>query len=127
VDVRVRKSDVETKRTPNAMAWQGDQYGRIDLAGTITLTAFTKQPVAVEVTRQVLGNMGEADHDGKAEMVNVFEEAGGPEGVYPYWWNWYSWPNWWLHFNGIGRVTWTANLEPGKPLELKYNWFYFWR
>ena len=31
VDIRVKKTDTETKRTPNAASWQGDSYGRIDL------------------------------------------------------------------------------------------------
>ena len=82
VDMRVKKSDNETKRTPNAEKWQGNQYGRVDLEGKITLTSFAKQPVEIEVTRSVLGNASEADHDGKIEMVNIFEDqalgAGGP-------------------------------------------------
>ncbi len=128
VDVRVKKSDNETKRTPNAANWQGDQYGRIDLTGKITLTNFAKQPVEVEIVRNVLGNVTEADHDGRIEMVNIFEDpsfgAGGP---YPYWWGWFNWPWWWHHFNGVGRITWIVKLEPGKPLDLDYTWNYYWR
>lgn len=126
VDIAVRKTDTETKRTPDATVWNGDRYSRIDLAGTIGLTNFRKEPVEIEVTRRVLGNVGEADNGGKAEMLNVFEDAGA-DTAYPTWWRWYSWPGWWPHFNGVGRVTWTVKLEPAKPLDLKYTWNYFWR
>lgn len=128
VDVRVKKSDNETRRTPNAANWQGDQYGRIDLAGKITLTNFAKQPVEVEAVRNVLGNVSEADNKGQIEMVNIFEDptfgSGGPS---PYWWGWFNWPWWWHHFNGVGRVSWSVKLEPGKPLDLNYTWNYYWR
>jgi hypothetical protein len=129
IDIRVKKADSETKRTPNAANWQGDQYGRIDLAGAITLTSFRKEPVEVEVVRNVLGNVDSADAGGKTEMVNIFEDstfAAGP-GPYPSWWGWFSWPWWWHHFNGVGRITWTVTLEPKKPLDLAYAWNYYWR
>jgi hypothetical protein len=129
VDVRVKKTDNETARTPNAAIWQGDQYGRIDLTGKITLTNYRKEPVTVEVVRHVLGNVVSADNNGKVEMVNVFEDASFTrgDGPYPYWWGWFSWPWWWHHFNGVGRITWTVQLEPGKPFDLLYTWNYYWR
>jgi len=127
-DVRVKKSDKETQRTPNAVNWQGDNYGRIDLNGTITLTNFRSQPIDLEVTRNVLGNVGKADHGGDAAMVNVFEdETFSPRADYPYWWGYYSWPAWWSHFNGVGRIKWKLTLEAGKSIELGYTWHYFWR
>lgn len=128
VDVRVKKSEKETKRTPNAVVWQGDSYGRIDLFGTISLTSFATQSIEVEVTRKVLGNVTGADHKGKIEMVNTFEDrtldAGDP---HPYWWGWFSWPWWWGHFNGVGQVRWVVAVEPNKPINLAYSWHYFWR
>jgi hypothetical protein len=129
VDIRVKKTDNETKRTPNAALWQGDHYARVDLAGTITLTSFRQTPVEVEVVRHVLGNVDSADHDAKIEMVNIFEDASFAEGPgpYPYWWGWFSWPWWWHHFNGVGRVTWTVELQPNEPLDLQYTWDYYWR
>ena len=38
-----------------------------------------------------------------------------------------SWPNWWPHFNGVGRIEWKIRLEPGKTVDLGYTWHYFWR
>jgi len=129
VDIRVKKTDNETKRTPDAAVWQGDQYGRIDLSGKITLTSFRKDAVTVEVTRNVLGNVDSADNNGKTEMVNIFEDPtfAGASGPYPYWWGWFSWPWWWSHFNGVGRIAWTVTLEPKKPFDLGYAWNYYWR
>ena len=128
MDVRLKKIDKETARTPNAVRWQEYQYGRIDLTGTVSLTNFGKDAVELEVTRHVLGNVLSADHDGKVEMVNVFEDDSytGGSGPYPYW-SWYNWPYWWHHFNGIGRVKWTFKLEPGQSIDLGYTWNYYWR
>jgi hypothetical protein len=123
VDIRVKKTDKETKRTPNAANWANHDFGKVDLAGTIALTNFRNEAVELEVKRSVLGNVDQADHDGKIEMVNVFEEEGF---AYPYWWRWYSWPYWWHHFNGIGRVTWKLKLDPGKSADLGYTWNYYW-
>jgi hypothetical protein len=127
--VRVTKSDSETKRTPNAVTWHGDQYGRIDLAGKITLVNYRKDTVEIEVVRHVLGNVESASQNGKIEMVNIFEDPSftSGSGPYPYWWGWFSWPWWWHHFNGVGRITWTVRLAANKPLDLVYKWNYFWR
>ncbi|HOD83557.1 MAG: hypothetical protein BWX88_04250 [Planctomycetes bacterium ADurb.Bin126] len=128
VDVRVKKTDTETMRTPNAHVWDGHQYARVALAGTIKLTNYRDVPVELEVVRNVLGNVTEATHDGKVEMVNVIEdEAYGRSYSHPHWWGWYNWPYWWRHFNGVGRVTWKLTLEPTKSAELGYTWHYFWR
>jgi len=64
-DIRVKKADKETGRTTNAANWNNQGYGKIDLAGTITLINFTDHPVDLEVTRNVLGNVGKADHEAK--------------------------------------------------------------
>jgi hypothetical protein len=131
VDVKVKKSDKETNRVPNAETWQKVSYGRVELAGTITLTNYRTEPVTVEVMRYVLGNVTEAANSGKIEMVNVFEDtayaSGGDEGVRPYWWGWYNWPFWWFHFNGVGKVRWDATIEPGKSVDLTYSWNYYAR
>lgn len=129
VDIQVRKKDNETGRVPNATIWQGDQYGRVDLDGTITLTNYRDRTLRVEVVRHVLGNVASAEREGEVEMVNLFEDpsfAEGP-GPFPTWWGWFSWPWWWHHFNSVGRITWTVDLQPGQPLELGYTWNYYWR
>jgi hypothetical protein len=129
VDIQVRKTDRETKRSVNAMSVDGNQYASVDLEGKITLVNYRKEAVTIEVSRSVLGTVGEAEN-GKTEMVNVFENAAyaAPSGAgFPAWWSWYSWPAWWHRVNGVGRITWTVNAEPGKPVEVNYKWKYFWR
>lgn len=127
-DIRVKKSDKETLRTPNAVTWENRPYMRIDVAGTISLTDYRDQAVDVEVTRSVLGNVGKADHGGMAEMVNVFEDDSFlARGSYPSWWGSYNWPYWWPHFNGIGRITWKLHLEPKQSVDLGYTWYYYWQ
>ena len=128
VDILVKKSDKETGREHNAANWEGVAYAKINLQGTIKLTNNRAAAARIEVTRNVLGNATEADHDGKVEMQNVFEDDSlGPVSGYPYWWGWYSWPHWWTHFNGIAKVTWKLDLEPGESVDLKYTWNYYWR
>jgi hypothetical protein len=127
-DLSVRKHEQETARVPEAASWQDEKYLRVELQGALTLTSYRMQPVQVEVTRRVLGNVVTADHGGQKEMVNVFEDAAARGGdALPYWWTAFSWPWWWGHFNGVGRIHWTVTLEPRKPLTLGYTWNYFWR
>ncbi len=130
VDIRIEKKDKESERTPNAVRWQDHQYGRIDLRGTIKLTNYRKHPVQLEVTRHVLGNVTDTDHDGTIEMLNVFEDSSFlPSGGFNRlsWWGWYNWPHWWYHFNGVGRIVWKLKLDPGENVELGYTWNYYWR
>ena len=55
VDFQVKKSDGETKRTPNAVEENGNRYTRVDLAGKISVTSHRAQPAELEITRYVLG------------------------------------------------------------------------
>ncbi len=128
VDIGVKKSDKEVKRTPNAVTFEREQFWRIDLAGAITLTNHRQAPVEVEVNRFVLGNVGEANAEGQTEMVNALEDEGYmPASSQPAWWGYYSWPIWWSRFNGVGRIHWERTIEPGKSVDLTYTWHYFWR
>ncbi len=132
VDISVSKKDKETGRTPNAATWNGNQYTRVDLAGSLKLTNHRDKKVQVEVTRYVMGNVTEASQGGQIEMVNVLEDlsflpthsAGGLGG---WWWQWHGWSDWWYHFNGVGKISWKVDLPPGDSTELTYTWNYFWR
>jgi hypothetical protein len=124
VDVRVKKTDKETARVPNAATFQGDQYARIELAGTLALTNFSNKNIEIEVKREVLGKVKTADNGGTTEMINVFEDT---HQGYPSWWSWYSWPSWWHRMNGVGRITWKVPLKPKEKVDLNYTWSYFYR
>ena len=124
----MQKSDKETGRDQNAVTWQGVVLAKISLQGAVKLTNNRTAPTRIEVTRSVLGSATEADHDGKVEMQNVLEDDSlGPVSGYPVWWGWYPWPKWWTHFNGVGKITWKLDLQPGKSVDLKYAWNYYWR
>jgi hypothetical protein len=125
VNVRAKKSDVEDKREPNAMNWRGTQLARIDLTGSVSLVNNRAEPIDIEVVRRVLGNVDNAQQDGKVEQTNAWEDAWELDG-YPDWWRWYSWPWWWNSVNGVGRIRWDVHLEPGGKTELSYTWHYFW-
>jgi hypothetical protein len=127
VDVLVKKQEKEVKRTPNAVRWDGDDYFKVDLKGTLTLSNRRKEPVEVEVVRHILGNADAADHQGRIEKLNVLEDASFSGAVHPPWWGWYSWPSWWSHFNGVARISWKIAIEPGQEKTLTYDWHYFWR
>ena len=127
VDIQIKKSDAETARLPNAAQWQGNEYARVNLAGTIKLTNYRDKAVDIEVTRHVLGNVTGAGNGGVVTKVNVFEDGSYAAGNSPRWWRWYQWPNWWPHFNGVGRIEWKIRLEPGKTVDLGYTWHYYWR
>jgi hypothetical protein len=125
VDIKVKKTDKETKRIPDAVNWQKTSFTRIEGGGTIALTNFRDQPVEIEVVRLVLGEIDGADHDGSVERVNLIENAN--VGLIPNWYGWYGWANWFQHLNGIGRATWKVKLEPGKSIDLGYQWHYYWQ
>ncbi len=118
MDIRVSRSDVETKRTPNAETWQGDQYGRADLNGKISLCNYRKDAVEVEVTRHLPG-LVDAATGGTVVRNSIFDDTTyAPARGYP---------DWWQHFNGVSSITWTTKLEPRKDVDLTYQWHYFWR
>jgi len=128
VDVRVKKKDKESKRTPNVANFNGESFWRIDIASSLELTNQSNKPIEVEVTRYVLGNVDKAGDGAKAEMVNLLEDDDGLQSANrPGWYGYYSWPMWWSHFNGVGRVTWTAKLAPGQSAGQSYEWHYYWR
>lgn len=128
INIAVRRSEKETKRTPNAANWHNRAYDRIDLAGVIGLTNHSDKTVRLEINRGILGNPGSADHGATVRRLNALEDDNYlGRGGRPYWWNWYSWGDWWHHFNGLGRITWKLELKPGESVELHYDWHYFWR
>ncbi|MDP7162029.1 MAG: hypothetical protein QF792_00865, partial [Phycisphaerae bacterium] len=74
VDIKIKKSDKETKRIPKAVQWDNHWYGRVNLTGNIKITNYRKEAADLEVTRYALGRIDECNHDGKIEMVNALED-----------------------------------------------------
>ncbi|HKV41686.1 MAG TPA: hypothetical protein VJX67_20955 [Blastocatellia bacterium] len=128
VDIQVKKGEVESSRTTNAVRINGDDFTRVNIDGALKITNFKPKPVEIEVVRQVLGTVDSASNDAVVQKVNLVEDGKymGP-GDLPYWWGYYSWPNWWHQMNGIARISWKLKLDPGKEADLSYSWHYFWR
>ena len=125
VDIQVKKTEKETKRTPDAITMQDNRYARVDLTGTVSLTNFGKESAALEVTRSVGGLVDSADSGGVAEMINPLEN---PDVFTEGYLSRYGWPaSWWSQLNGVGRITWKLTLPAGKSAALNYAWHYFWR
>jgi hypothetical protein len=125
-DIQVQRTDRETKRTPDAAQQSGNSLALVELAGSVKLRNLRGPGVDVEVTRYVLGNVQSATNGGNVERINVFEDEGFLTGeLKPGWWRNYSWPSWWFHRNGIGKITWKLYLEPEQPVELGYTWSYY--
>ena len=127
VDIAVEKLDKETERIPDAVKWDGYSYARSNLIGTITLTNRRSDTVSLEIRRSILGQIDSASYEGSIEHLGRHEGGWMEPASRPFWWGWYNWPYWWYHFNAVGRVSWECELEPGKSIELEYQWHYFWR
>ena len=127
VDISVEKLDRETDRIPDAVKWDNYTYARSNLTGTITLTNRRSDTVSLEIRRSILGQIDSASHEGLIEQLGRNEGGWMDPSRLPFWWGWYNWPYWWYHFNAVGRVNWECEIEPGKSIELEYQWHYFWR
>lgn len=127
IDFQIRKNDLEIGRKPNALEEDGNRYWRADMKGHISVTSHRSEPTELEVVRYVLGEADSASQNGSMNKINMFEEGEvALSGGQP-WWGWHSWPYWWNHVNGIGRITWKLKVEPRKPIDFEYTWHYFWR
>ena len=134
IDINVRQSEQEVSRTQNAAQWQAPgrtemvPLARVDLAGSIKLTNLRGTPTHIEVTRRLAGNISSADHDGKVTMLGLLNNTGNDTQIsFPYWWAWFTWPDWWMRYNGLGQVTWNVTLQPKENVELGYKWNYLWQ
>lgn len=123
VDVKVEVDDQESGRGEDT--WLGERYLRIGLSGTVTLTSAKREPIVLEVRRDVLGLLDSVGQGGTKRQRSWQEFASSPD--VPPWWGWYSWESWWYRRNGLGRASWRVTLEPGASTKLEASWHYFWR
>ena len=124
VDVRVEFEEHETKRDPANLRVSNDHYGRIDVAGSITLRNGKPAPIQLEITRRALGLADSVGQDGKQRQLDL--ASAWPTESQPVW-CWWSWPYWWFQYNGFAEFRWTVKLAPGEAKQLDASWHYFWR
>ncbi|MBS1994055.1 MAG: hypothetical protein JSS83_26275 [Cyanobacteria bacterium SZAS LIN-3] len=125
VDLKVSKHEEEAGRQESATVWLDNKYARINEEGQLSVTNYGREPVKIEVSRRVLGQVDSTSPGGKMQMLNALNE--GPDSQFPAWWPYYSWPNWWSQMNGVGRFTFQHKIEPGQKADFTYKWHYFWR
>ncbi len=127
IDISVNKTDEESERIPNAVNWNGYNYFRSNMTGTISLRNNLSNTIELEVRRNVLGTADSADNNGKITHKGGYEGEWIDTDSFPFWWSWYNWPYWWYHFNSVGQINWDLKLTPGQSITLEYKWHYFWR
>ncbi|NUP96202.1 MAG: hypothetical protein HUU28_08575 [Planctomycetaceae bacterium] len=125
IEVCVELEEREAGRTPNAERWNGNNYGRIDIAGAITLRNEKGQAVELEVRRRVLGVADSVGQEGALKQLDLASLGAEVRGVS--WWGWWNWPYWWFRFNGFAEFRWKAKLEPGESVKFDAGWHYFWQ
>lgn len=125
IDIRVESEEHEVKRDPGPVRLGSENYGRVDVAGTIVLWNGKAQPVAIEVSRRVLGLCDAVGQGGSNRQLDLVQAWYGA--AQPAWWGWWSWPHWWFVHNGFGEYRWQVELAPGATTKLDATWHYFWR
>ncbi len=120
------KEESETKRTADAVSWNRNEYMRVDLDGSITIRNQTSKIIDLEVRREVLGTPDSADKDGQIRKMSALDDEEFLSSLPP-WWSAYSWPGYWNHLNGVGRLSWTLHVDAGQEQKVTYKWHYFWR
>jgi hypothetical protein len=130
LDINVKVDEHELDRIRQATTWRNERLARLNMQGTLRLTNRMDKPAKIEAVRYVLGNPGEASHDGKIEAFPAFGNLPPmPKQVRQQaeaWWTRLNWPNWWWAVNSVCRYSWELTVEPGQTVELTYSWYYHW-
>jgi hypothetical protein len=122
VCVDIDENDVSRDQT---VRFGKEEYGRVDVLGTIGLENKKSVPVEIEVTRRTLGIADHVEQDGSQRQLGLAQAWF--DGNRPAWWGWWSWPHWWFQRNGFAEFRWTVTLAPGASTKLAAGWHYFWR
>ncbi len=125
IDVRVESEEHEVKRSAGPFRLGDDNYGRVDVGGSITLWNGKPVPVVIEVSRRVLGLSDDVGQGGSKRQLDLVQAWYGS--AQPGWWGWWNWPHWWFVHNGFGEFRWQVELAAGATTKLESSWHYFWR
>ena len=114
VDVRGTYGEEETARQPNAIKVGGYQYVCISKKGTLRVTNYKKQSIALMITCEFGGNAAEASDDGKIAVTDFVGE---------------DWTNHRGHpaLNGHSTIFWELELKPGESKEVTCDYVYYIR
>ena len=124
VDVTVKRLENETRRTPNALKWQDDNYTRVDIGGRLVVTSYRNEPITLEITQQFIGTVEKAESGGVIRKLGLGDDDGAASANLPTWWNYHNGD--WRAVNGLSAVKWTIVVPAKKSLEIPYSYHYFW-
>lgn len=117
VNIPVKQSDTEVKRTAKATTISGVDYTLVEMESTVTLTNYSEKAVDLEVTRQVVGEVDSATPEAEVSKRTtvgrpvIIDGSGYPASV----------------LNPLSQIVWKLSLARGKSVELKCRWRYYTR
>ncbi len=118
VDIPVKQTDTELKRTAKATTISGVDYTLVEMESTLTLTNLSEKTVDLEVTRQVIGEVESTTPEAEVSKPTVAGRAVtfvdnrlySPAALNP-----------------LSQMVWKFSLAPGKSIDLKCRWRYYTR
>ena len=113
VDVRGTCAEEETAREIKAVHYNGSDYTRVTKKGTLRVTNYKKEAVALVVTCALGGNASKTSDDGRISVTDYDRRDWG--GEIP--------GN--SALNGHSVIVWEFTLEPGKPKELTCEYAFY--
>ncbi|MCA9061920.1 MAG: hypothetical protein KDA96_02645 [Planctomycetaceae bacterium] len=102
---------------------QNQNFFHVTLSGSIRVSNAQKTPVRIEVIRNTLGTITNADHD--AGITHLGPAQAMSDAQFD-WFSWYSWPYWWHRHNSFSRAVWKVEIPAGESIDLQYSWRYTW-
>jgi len=114
VDVRGTYSEEETARVPKAIRLDGNDYTRISKKGTLRVTNYKKEPVALIITCEFGGNATEATDDGRIAVSDYVRKDWASSRGHP-------------ALNGHSTIVWELELKPGETKEVGCGYTYHMR
>lgn len=124
VDVTVKRSETEVKRTANALRWRDYAYSRVDISGKMVVTSYRSAPVTMELAQQFVGNIDSVGEKGTTRKLGIGDDE-NKESALPSWWN--ADDGDWRGVNNLSAAKWTVTIPAKGKLEIPYTYHYFWR
>jgi hypothetical protein len=100
VDVKADQTEFERERKVNAVNVRGVSYDRVTVDGRLSLRNLKREPVTVEITKMLTGEVQSSKPEAKVEKL-----ARGLRGV-----------------NSRDRLSWTVTVAPGEEQQVEYTY-----
>lgn len=117
VNIPVKQTDKELKRTAKAATISGVDYTLVEMESTLTITNYSEKAADMEITRHVLGEVDSTTPEAEVSKRTVvgrpviIDGSGYPTSA----------------LNPLSQIIWKISLAPGKSMELKCRWKYYAR